>query len=301
MILVTGALGRIGNATALALHHRGAAVKALVPSRSHVPALAELGVPLAEGDYDDGRLLSAALEGVHTVVLLPRPSADLVAVQERVIDACTTAGIRRIVKLSATGASATAHSPAARWHWRIEQHLHHAPLESCVVRPMRQMQELLHQLPLLLTSGILVGCQGEGRVAEIDARDLGAVLAACAVADTLPTEPVLATGPVALDRWAMCELLSSAFGRPVRYAHCSAEELETTLLASGLSPWHVHDLVTTEASAAEGTFDHVTDAVETLTGRPPRRFEQFANELATAISYTHAPERTITGARGGVA
>ena len=64
MILVTGALGRIGNATARALHHRGAAVKALVPSRSHVPALAELGIPLAEGDYDDARRLGAALLGL---------------------------------------------------------------------------------------------------------------------------------------------------------------------------------------------------------------------------------------------
>ena len=123
MILVTGALGRIGNATARALHQRGAAVKALVPSRSRVPGLAELGMTLAEGDYDDGRHLSAALEGVDTVVLLSRPSADLVAVQERVIDACAASGVRRLVKLSATGASATARSDAARWHWRIEQHL----------------------------------------------------------------------------------------------------------------------------------------------------------------------------------
>jgi NAD(P)H dehydrogenase (quinone) len=300
MILVTGALGRIGNATARALHSRGAAVKALVPSRSHVPGLAELGIPLAEGDYDDGHRLSAALDGVHTVVLLSRPSADLVAVQERVIDACATAGVQRIVKLSATGANATARSDAARWHWRIEQHLQRAPLVSCVVRPMRQMQELLHQLPLLLTSGMLVGCQGEGRVSEIDARDLGAVLAACAVADAVPDTPVLATGPVALDRWAMCELLSSAFGRPVRYVNCTTTELESTLLASGISPWQVHDLVSTEASAAEGAFDIVTDTVEAMTGRPPRRFEQFANELATALSYTYAPERAVKGTLEGV-
>ena len=300
MILVTGALGRIGNATARALHHRRAAVKALVPSRNHVPGLAELGIPLAEGDYDDARHLSAALDGVDTVILLSRPSADLVAVQERVIDSCANAGVRRIVKLSATGASATARSDAGRWHWRIEQHLRRAPLASCVVRPMRQMQELVHQLPLLLTNGMLVGCQGEGRVSEIDARDVGAVLAACAVADTLPTEPVMATGPVALDRWAMCELLSSAFGRPVRYVNCSPSDLESTLLASGLSPWQVHDMVTTETSAAEGAFDVVSDAVESMTGRPPRRFEQFAHELATALSYTNAPERAMAGTLGGV-
>lgn len=301
MILVTGALGRIGNATARALHHRGAAVKAFVPSRSHVPGLAELGIPLAEGDYDDGQQLTAALDGVHTVVLLSRPYADLVAAQERVIDACATAGVRRIVKLSAAGADAAARSDAARWHWRIEQHLQRAPLASCVVRPMRQMQELLHQLPLLRTSGMLVGAQGEGRVSEIDARDLGAVLAACAVADAVPAEPVLATGPVALDRWAMCELLSSAFGRRVRYVNCTTSELETTLLASGLSPWQVHDLVAMEERAAEGAFDVVTDTVEAMTGRPARRFEQFANELATALSYNDAPERAVKRALGGVA
>ena len=290
MILVTGALGRIGSAATRALHARGAAVKALVPSRDHVPALAQLGIPLAEGDYDDGHRLSGALEDVETLILISRPSADLVAVQERVIDACATAGVRRIVKLSACGAGPDGASDAARWHWRIEQHLRRTPVESCIVRPARLMQEILHQVPLLLTSGMLVGCQGDGRLADVDARDVGGVLAAYAVAERLPEAPVLATGPVALDHAALCALLTTAFGRPVRYVDCAPIDFEMTLLAAGLSPWQVHDLVMTASNAAQGAHDRVTDIVETSTGRAPRGFGQFAQELATALRYAHAPE-----------
>ncbi len=50
MILVTGAMGRIGSTAALTLHHAGHAVRAFVPLRSRVPALQESGVDLVEGD-----------------------------------------------------------------------------------------------------------------------------------------------------------------------------------------------------------------------------------------------------------
>ncbi len=299
MILVTGAMGRIGSATALSLHHGQRPVRAMVPDRARVPQLLESGVALAEGEVEEGRRLSAALEGVLTVLLISRPEVEQLILQERVIDACVSAGVQRIVKLSSAGAAADAPVDAFRWHWRNEQHLQHAALESCTVRPARLMQELLHHLPLLLTSRMLTGCQEHGRVAEVDARDVADVLAALAVAESLPSAPIPVTGPEALSREEQALVLSQRLGRTVSYVPCEADDLRQTLLAAGLPRWHVDELVSLERSAAKGQLAEVTTAVEEITGKPARRFAAFAHELATSLRHAHAPEPAIDSAAGG--
>jgi uncharacterized protein YbjT (DUF2867 family) len=282
-------MGRVGSAAVRALHRRGAAQRALVPVRSRAPWLRELGVPTAEGDYDDGRCLSAALDGVHTVILISRPLVDHVAVQERVVDACISAGITRIIKLSIAGAAPDAAADAARWHWRTEQHLQHAAIDGCVVRSVRTMQELLHQVPLLLAHQMFVGCQQDGLVADVDARDVGAVLAGLAVSDTLPAEPLLVTGPELLTQAQVTQQLARALDLPLQYVPCEPADLEQTMLAAGLRPWQVQDLVAFEQAARTGAHATITDVVQQWSGAAPRTFAAFAHELATSLRFAHAP------------
>jgi NAD(P)H dehydrogenase (quinone) len=289
MILVTGAMGRIGSAAVRALHARGSRVRAMVPTRRRVPWLRELGITAAEGDYDDGRSLGAALEGVQTVVLIARASAEQVAVQERVMDACVSAGVRRIVKLSVAGAAPDAHADAARWHWRTEQHLQHAVPEPVVVRAVRLMQDLQHQVPLVIAHRMLLGCQGDGLVADVDARDVGEVLAAMAAGDTCPTEPVVVTGGELLSQPALTERLAQALRLPLRYVRCSPADLEQTLLASGLPRWQVQDLVAFEEVASRGGHAMLTEAVQQYTGHPPRTLAAFADAFATGLRHANAP------------
>jgi uncharacterized protein YbjT (DUF2867 family) len=69
VILVTGATGRQGGATARELSSRGWAVHALVrdPDKPEAQALRQHGVTLVRGDLEDPAGLDAALRGVYGV------------------------------------------------------------------------------------------------------------------------------------------------------------------------------------------------------------------------------------------
>jgi uncharacterized protein YbjT (DUF2867 family) len=225
------------------------------------------------------------------VVLHSAPAPAQVAQQERVIDAALAQGVKRVVKLSAAGASSEAACDVARWHWRVEQRLASSGIESCTVRATRPMQDLLHQVPLLLTSGLLAGCQGSGQVADVDARDVGAVLGALAASPRVDRPLEHVTGPEALDFPAMARVLSHHFGRPVRYVDCTPSDLLQCAQAAGVDSWLAHDMVAWQTEARDGRYAIVHDTIERVTRRPPRRFEAFASELATSLRYANAPER----------
>jgi NAD(P)H dehydrogenase (quinone) len=287
MILVTGAMGRSGTAAVAALHQRGVPTRALVPTRRCVPWLAEYNAELSEGDCDDAERLDRALADVSAVILISRPSAEQVEVQRRVIEACAERGIARVVKLSVAGAREDSDAEAARWHWRAEQHLLSTVAEPCIARAGRTMQDLLHQTPLLLAHHMLVGCQGTGAAADVDARDVGAVLAGLATTNDVPGEPLLVTGPAALSRQDVAALLGQALHIALRYVSCTPLELEQVLLGAGISKWQVDDLVSYEAAAADGHWQEVTDVVPRWSSRPARAFPAFAHELATSLRYQH--------------
>ncbi len=288
MILVTGAMGRIGTAAVAALHASGVQTRALVPSRCRVPWLNDYHVELLEGEYHDGRAIGEALDGITAVILIARPTADHVESQQRVIDACSERGIARVVKLSIAGAAPETQAAATRWHWQTEQHLLHTAAEPCIVRTGRTMQDLLYQVPLMLAHHMVVGCQGAGRTADPDERDVGAVLAGLATTSTPPADPVLVTGPVALSRAEMTDRMSQSLGLALRYVSCTAAELGQFLLAAGLTRWQMEDLVSYEKDAHDGRWTHVTDAVHRWAGRPARRFDAFANEIGMSLRYRHA-------------
>ena len=265
MILVTGASGRIGTAVLRELTERAIPVRALARPRSRSPMRDDPAVQWREGDLGDERIVEGALEGVHTIVLHSAPAPTQVAQQERVVDAAVAHGVKRIVKLSAIGAASEAACDVSRWHWRVEQRV--------------------------TSSGLLAGCQGMGQVAEVDARDVGAVLGALAAAERIERPVENITGPEALDFQAMARVLSQHFGRPIRYVDCTPGDLLQCAQAAGVDSWLAHDMVAWQTEARDGRYAIVHDTVERITRRPPRRFETFANELATSLRYANAPER----------
>jgi uncharacterized protein YbjT (DUF2867 family) len=291
MILVTGASGRIGTAVIRDLAARSLPVRALARARTRSPLRDCAGLEWAEGDLGDERSVSAAVEGVDSVVLHSAPSPEQIGLQERFIDVAIAAGVRRIIKLSVAGAAADAACDGARRHWRVEQCLEGADVEWCSVRATRPMQDLLHQVPLLLTSGLLAGCQGTGQSADVDVRDIGSVLSSLAAAAQLHHGVLPLTGPEALDGAEMARQLARHFNRPVRYVDCSPGDLLQCAQAAGVEGWQAHDLVAWQTEARDGRYSIVYDTVERVTGREPRRFEAFANELAMSLRYSNAPQR----------
>lgn len=111
-VLVIGATGNQGGATARALLDRGVAVRALVrDTRSDkAQALKERGAELVIGDLDDAASLFAAAEGADGVFSIPYPDvtdlagdAEVIRVRN-VVEAARKAGVAQVVHSSVSGA-----------------------------------------------------------------------------------------------------------------------------------------------------------------------------------------------------
>ncbi|GAA1865918.1 NmrA/HSCARG family protein [Pseudonocardia ailaonensis] len=126
-VLVVGATGKQGGATARALVAAGIPVRALVrdPGSDRAEALAELGIELVVGDLYDSESLVAPCTGVRAVfsALTPdmmNPAADAERVHARnLVPAAVKAGVPHFVQTSVSGAGTHTSAPGwaeGRWH-----------------------------------------------------------------------------------------------------------------------------------------------------------------------------------------
>ncbi|MGC5380801.1 NmrA/HSCARG family protein [Micromonospora sp. DT68] len=111
-VLVIGATGKQGGATARALLDRGVAVRALVrdPGADNAQALRDRGVELVTGDLDDPESLFAAADGMDGLFSIPYPDVtdmegDAEVTRGRnVVEAARRAGVSHVVHSSVSGA-----------------------------------------------------------------------------------------------------------------------------------------------------------------------------------------------------
>src|SRR4051812_4151967 len=100
LIAVTGATGEVGGRVARRLAANGVAQRLLVRDASRAPQLDDAAVREFPG-YHDGEAMRAALDGVHTLLLVPGAEAiDRVQQHYTAVDAAAAAGVARIVYLS---------------------------------------------------------------------------------------------------------------------------------------------------------------------------------------------------------
>lgn len=144
-ILVTGATGRQGGATARRLLAGGRAVRALVRDTTTpaAAALAAAGARLVRGDFDDPASLPPVLDGAAAVFAVPPvaygptgPGTDLEAARGRaLIDAAVAAGVEQVVFSTIASTSTTSQSSPGKA--LIEQYLHDHVALPTVLRPAR--------------------------------------------------------------------------------------------------------------------------------------------------------------------
>ncbi|MFM9443867.1 NmrA family NAD(P)-binding protein [Streptomyces acidiscabies] len=127
-VLVTGATGRQGGATARALLARGTPVRALVrdPDTPRARAVEELGADLFVGDLTEPATLDAAVDGVRAVFSVQMPAhtehgfdfAGEVRQADNLMTAARAAGVEQFVQSSTSGAGQHVEAPGwaeGRW------------------------------------------------------------------------------------------------------------------------------------------------------------------------------------------
>ncbi len=147
IILVAGATGQQGGATARHLLASGWSVRALTRNPDSLKAQTHknAGAELVQGNLDDRHSLDQALAGVYGLFSVQTPELGVdVEVQygKTLADAAHAAGIQHMVYSSVGGAERNSGIPHFESKWEIEKYIRALNLPATILRPVYFMDNL---------------------------------------------------------------------------------------------------------------------------------------------------------------
>lgn len=271
--LVIGASGTVGRE-----------LSSLLAARGHQVRRATHRAPQAtdqvQVDLVAGQGLQAALAGVDAAfVLAPPGHVNQHELIGPVVEAARSQGVGKVVLMSAMGADADPAAPLRR----AELQLQASGLRWNVLRPNWFMQNFntFWVQGIVQQRGIFLPV-GQARGSFIDTRDIAAVAAELLQRPDLDNQAFDLTGAEALDHHQVAALLSRATGVQIAYHDIAPEAMRQGLLGAGLPADYTEFLLLLLSSFKAGHAERVTDAVQGITGRAPRRFEDYARDHRAA-------------------
>lgn len=291
-ILVTGATGNVGSRVVGELRGRGAQGRAFTRDPDKASMMLGDEVELAVGDFGDSESLRRSMEGVDGVFLACSNQPRQVEYEMRVIDAAKEAGVRRIVKLSALGTGTGA--PVAFWDWhaRIEDYLQASGVPCVILRPTFSMANLLGSAETVRYTGKLFVPAGDAGISMIHPQDVAAVASLALTEAGHEGETYTLTGPEAIAFGDVAAHLSEAAQREIEYLNVPDEAALQGMTEQGLPEFVAAQIVTVFGTLRDGGQEGTTDTVQTLTGREPRSFADFAREHAPLFGKVTIPVST---------
>lgn len=268
-ILVIGASGVVGSELSRLLAAQG---ETIVKATSRTPEAADQ----VKVDLATGAGLQAAFNGVDRAFFLSPPGyADQEAILAPLIDEAKTRGLRKVVLMSAFGANANEAAPLRKAERRLEA----SGVPFNIIRPNWFMQNFnSYWLHGIQTVGQILVPAGAAKGSFIDTRDISAVVAALLTSDGFANREFDLTGPRALDHNEAAAILSKVAGKTIGYTDIAPEAMLQGLLGAGMPKDYAEDLLVIFDFFKAGHAERTTDAVLTITGQPPRTFEQYAQD-----------------------
>jgi uncharacterized protein YbjT (DUF2867 family) len=279
MILITGASGNIGREVLKQIAQTGAHVRAAFqsPSKAAAPA----GVEIATVDYNQPDTLRAALKDVDRVFLVGPPTAELPALERKAVDVIGQSEVRQVVKLSAMGGR---EAIFPRQHAESEDYILSSGVRYTFLRPNGFMQNIVnYNAPTINTQNAFYGTEGDGRVSQIDIRDIAAVAVKVLTEDGHVGKAYTLTGPQALNNTEVAQMLSDVLGREIRFMDLPSAQLKQALLPAGIPEWNANALLDLQRLYREGKAAAVTRDVEEILGRKPTSFSKFLQDYRDAF------------------
>jgi uncharacterized protein YbjT (DUF2867 family) len=187
-----------------------------------------------------------------------------------------------VVLLSSSGApTGDLSNEVARYHIVSEQAVRNSGLGWTFLQPNTFMTNTFQWLPQLRQGDVVRAPFPDVRVATIDPDDIGAVAAAALTSDAQEGRAPRLSGPESLLPADRVAIVSAALGRRLRFEAQSNEEARAEM--SEAMPAEYVDAFF--RFFADGDLDEseVLPTVGEVTGRPPRRFEEWVGAHAEAL------------------
>ena len=234
LILVAGATGQQGGATAKHLLAQGWRVRALVrdPNKPAAQALAAKGAELAQGDLEDRASLDRALAGAYgafSVQTFMGPDGPVGETRQGnlLADAAKAAGVQHFVYTSVGGADRKSGLPHFESKWQIEQHIRSLGLPATILRPVFFMENLRSPWMGPRDGVLAIGLRPATSLQMIASDDIGAF---AALAFARPQEFIGKTQEIAGDSLTMpqvADAFTRVTGQPVRFVELPLEQVRS--------------------------------------------------------------------------
>jgi uncharacterized protein YbjT (DUF2867 family) len=292
MILVTGGTGLVGGEILRLLSKAGVTAGALSRNPEKAPELP--GITWIHGDLAKPETLPIAFTGVETMFLVSTIGLDTVALQHNAIEAARQARVKRIVKLSAFGASDHSKAPICLWHYQIEQEIKKSGIDWTILRPHHFMQNLLTQLNYILNDGVVYSPSGDGKIPYVDSRDIAAVAVTTLTKPGHNGKTYVITGGEALSYRQATDIISNTIGRILTFIDESTEQARARREREGYPSAIIESMLAIGAyQRAGGKTVTITNVIPDLTGRPARTFVEFVRDYATIFRGQHVQTQKL--------
>lgn len=296
-IIVSGASGHFGHATASALLDKGHEVIALSRSTAALADLAARGAEVRSADFDSPDGLLEAMQGGEKLMLV---STIMVGQRPRqhgnAIDAAKAAGVKHIVYTAIIDGGNPNH-PAVEQHdhYATEQLLRASGVPFTILYNSQYSEAIATAMaiPALLAGSKPDNC-GEGLIAFVSRDDCVAVAVGVLTQPGHENTTINVTGPELMTVPQAMAMVSEMAGKPIEVTPVDDEgmyqyfdSIGAVRKAEDLTPqtpipWASEGMVTFGQAIREGYFNVLSDAVERITGRKPRTlrsvFEQYQGE-----------------------
>ncbi len=274
-VLVLAATGTTGRATVQSLLGRGARVRAgtRTPATAGFPAEVEV----VAFSYDDRSTWAPAFAGVEALYLAVPPfRPDEVALGRDLVAAAKSAGVRRIVKLSAAGVENAPESG----HRQVEVLVEASGLAWVHLRPSFFHENFVEFYGATIRAdGAIYLPAGAGRTGFIAASDIGAAAAVALLGD-VTGEAWTLTGPESLDHAQVAAAIEGVLGRPVRYVDVSPEDHVAGMRSHGMPEEAVHTMSWLYGMVRAGYTGGLSGDLARATGSEGVRFVDWAKANA---------------------
>ena len=289
-IFVTGASGQLGQLVIKHLLARGVTHNRIIAGTRSPEKLADLaaaGIEVRQADFENPQRLAEAFKGVGTALIISTDAVDgadrRLKQHRNAVLSAAEAGVKRLAYTSMPNPASSLLTFAPD-HLETERTIQATGLPHVIFRNGWYHENLLRSLPDALKSGQWHSATADGRTSSAGREEMAEAIAAALATSTSESRTYTLTGTEALSSEEIADLARRATGKPLAVVHVTDEQFATGLKAAGVPDGFVSLLVSIEAEVRAGHLSIVTDHLESLIGRTPKRLADYLQEAKASYA-----------------
>jgi len=267
-IAITGATGQLGRLVIKQLKTKVPATQIVALVRNPERA-SSLGVQARAADYNKPETLTAALNGVKTLLLISGNELGQRAQQHRnVIAAAKAAGVEWIVYTSLLHADRSPIAALAGEHTDTEKALKTSGIAYTVLRNGWYTENYTGSVPGAVAGGAFLGAAGEARINSAARADYAEAAAIVLASEGHKGKVYELAGDVAYTLADLAAEISRQTGSTIPYKNLTEAEYAAALAGFGLPQPMAHAFASFDTGAAQGGLFDDSRQLSKLLGHP---------------------------------